>query len=63
MEQIIQQMLVEMDALRQKGEYRSLPVITHCDKRVEVKGRSMLNLSSNDYLGLASDDNLRQEFM
>lgn len=53
----------ELSALQQKGNLRRLPIVTHQGREVEANGRRMLNLSSNDYLGLASDGSLRQEFM
>ena len=45
----------ELEALRASGNLRRLPETVHDGKYLVVKGRRMLNLSSNDYLGLASD--------
>ena len=45
----------ELEALRASGNLRRLPETVHDGKYSVVNGRRMLNLSSNDYLGLASD--------
>ena len=53
----------ELDALQTKGNLRRLPTLEHDGRYVIVNGQRMLNLSSNDYLGLASDIDLRREFL
>ncbi|MDL2208827.1 8-amino-7-oxononanoate synthase [Parabacteroides sp. OttesenSCG-928-O15] len=53
----------ELDQLKASGNLRSLPDIHHDGKHIERDGRRMLNLSSNDYLGLAAREDLRREFM
>lgn len=42
----------ELALLENKSNLRKLPVIRHWGREVEVNGKVMLNLSSNDYLGL-----------
>lgn len=44
----------ELALLENKSNLRKLPVIRHWGREVEVNGKVMLNLSSNDYLGLAA---------
>lgn len=58
----IEQMQQELQELQEKSNLRKLPAITHEGRNVIVDGQRMLNLSSNDYLGLANDRKLRQEF-
>lgn len=58
----IEQMQQELQKLKEKSNLRKLPAITHEGRNVIVDGQRMLNLSSNDYLGLANDRKLRQEF-
>lgn len=53
----------ELSFLQGAGNLRFLPRVHHYGKEVEVDGSRMLNLSSNDYLGLAADRELREEFM
>ena len=53
----------ELIALKEKRNYRSLPAIVHDGRDVVLNGERMLNLSSNDYLGLASDLELRECFL
>ena len=52
-----------LEALQRSGNLRNLPQAGHRDKWMVRNGTDMLNLSSNDYLGLASDLSLRDEFM
>lgn len=52
----------ELQQLRENNNFRSLPAIRHEGKDVIVKRQRMLNLSSNDYLGLANDVELRKAF-
>jgi 8-amino-7-oxononanoate synthase len=53
----------ELMQLERKSNLRSLPEIIHRERDVIRRGRQMLNLSSNDYLGLASDISLRKVFL
>ncbi len=46
-----------------KANYRILPEVKIEGKYVIRNGKRMLNLSSNDYLGLANDVELRREFL
>lgn len=41
----------ELALLENRSNLRRLPVIHHLGREVEVNGKVMLNLSSNDYLG------------
>lgn len=53
----------ELTLLENTNNLRRLPVVRHSGREVEVNGNVMLNLSSNDYLGLAVHMPLRMEFM
>lgn len=53
----------ELNQLEAKANLRRLPQLVHRGKWVEAAGHTMLNLSSNDYLGLAADLELRQEYL
>ncbi|EXI62416.1 hypothetical protein MHD_09725 [Mannheimia granulomatis] len=52
-----------LENLKQQEQFRTIPSLIHQGKHIIRDGMSMLNLSSNDYLGLANDDNLRQLFL
>ena len=52
----------ELDALKVSGNLRELPSGQHDGKWIISSGNRLLNLSSNDYLGLASNMELLHEF-
>ena len=55
-----QTILSELEA---SGNLRRLPEVTHEGRWIEREGQRMLNLSSNDYLGLATRSDLQAEFL
>ena len=63
MNDICQSYKDELQRLEASGNLRKLPSVVHDGKWVIDGGRKMLNLSSNDYLGLSTDKALRQEFI
>lgn len=52
-----------LSQLEENGNLRRLPDIVHKGQWIEKDGQTMLNLSSNDYLGLASDTGLNEAFL
>ena len=52
----------QLDELKQQGQYRQFKANISSQPRLHMNGIEMLNLASNDYLGLASDLRLREEF-
>ena len=52
-----------LEELNQSGNLRCLPLIEPQGKWIIRDGKRMLNLSSNDYLGLSRDTRLRKEFL
>ena len=57
---VFEQKLAE---LTQVGLKRALPSIQHDGKWIIADNRRMLNFSSNDYLGLASDQLLQKQIL
>lgn len=53
----------ELFILKEKRNYRSLPPLMHDGRDVILNGQRMLNLSSNDYLGLTVDLSLKRGFL
>jgi 8-amino-7-oxononanoate synthase (EC 2.3.1.47) len=60
---LIQQLEEELLALEQHGNTRKLPPITQQGNSILQHGKEYHNLSSNDYLGLAADQELRRKFL
>jgi len=53
----------ELHKLEKQGNSRTLPLITQQGNRIQYKEKKGYNLSSNDYLDLATDLTLREEFL
>lgn len=52
-----------LSGLEEGGNFRTLPSIHHCGRYVEDGSGLMLNLSSNDYLALSSDESFNSRFL
>ena len=53
---------IKLDELKQHGNLRQFRSNRQHGRYIEINQQHMLNLSSNDYLGLAADLQLREQF-
>ena len=53
----------QLSTIIHNGNYRTLSTLVHKKNKIYYEDRWLLNLSSNDYLGLASNIELRNEFL
>lgn len=53
---------MKLDALKQQGNLRQFKSNIQQGRAIQIQDHTMLNLSSNDYLGLASELHLREQF-
>lgn len=53
----------QLDLLKQQGNFRQFTANEQSGRWITIQDRTMLNLASNDYLGLAADLHLREEFL
>lgn len=59
---IVGQLQETLTHLKSQQQYRHLPSLEHQGRYVVHNGHTLLNIASNDYLGLGSDNELQAEF-
>ena len=60
---ITDRLQVALEDLKANQQYRQLPNLQHDGQYVMNEGRALLNIASNDYLGLGGDIKLQTEFL
>ncbi len=60
---IVEQLQQSLTTLKSQQQYRDLSNLEHQGSYVIIKGKKLLNIASNDYLGLGSDPELQTEFL
>lgn len=59
---IFNRLHAELDRLKHEQQYRQLPILEHQGHYVISQGNTLLNIASNDYLGLGGDTALQHDF-
>lgn len=62
MSHLLEHFSAQLDQLKQQGNFRQFTTNIQQDHYIQINDRRMLNLASNDYLGLNSDLQLREQF-
>ena len=62
MSHLLENFSAQLDDLKQQGNLRQFTSNIQQDRYITIQHKKMLNLASNDYLGLASDIELREQF-
>ncbi|WP_171478638.1 8-amino-7-oxononanoate synthase [Acinetobacter sp. WCHAc060025] len=62
MSHLLEHFSAQLDQLKQQGNFRQFTTNIQQDRYIQINDRRMLNLASNDYLGLNSDPQLREQF-
>ncbi|MGR3978450.1 8-amino-7-oxononanoate synthase [Acinetobacter sp. 1207_04] len=62
MSHLLEHFSAQLDDLKQQGNLRQFTSNIQQDRYITIQHKKMLNLASNDYLGLASDIELREQF-
>ena len=60
--ELIEHYAQQLDDLKQRGNLRQFTANLQQGKMISINNQTMLNLASNDYLGLAADLQLREQF-
>lgn len=55
--------LKELEKIKENDNFRSLKTAGIQGAFIEIEGKKALNLASNDYLGIASDESLKKSFL
>ena len=62
-ERMLAQFAEHLDQLKQADNYRSFRKLYHQGASIHLDGQKLVNLASNDYLGVASDEHLQAQFL
>ena len=62
-EQILAHFADKLTRLKQAHNHRSFRQLQHQGTHIHLGGQKLVNLASNDYLGVASDECLQAEFL
>ncbi|NNP73445.1 8-amino-7-oxononanoate synthase [Acinetobacter defluvii] len=62
MSHLLEHFSIQLDDLKQQGNFRQFTTNIQQGRYIQINDRNMLNLASNDYLGLNADLQLREQF-
>ena len=60
---IIERLKNSLQSLKEQQQYRDLPSLNHQGRHVLYQGKTLVNIASNDYLGLGSNTELQADFL